>query len=204
MERKGCQPPCAAGPTTKSCVRHWCRVWLRAVWHKISWDCALHPLGLEFNALAFHTLSWLKMSIRMESIPYPGRLLMHLHFIFKVFPSLHSIKTSGHDLGDVEYNRNSSKREAHDLFLRLMNVYYVALSTTRLTPWRVYIWTDEKKYDVKGSNYGTIGFKKRSLRFYNLKVRLVFNFYLIFYFMQICKVMSWNFFNDFKILVKSL
>ena len=85
-----------------------------------------------------------------------------------------------------------------------MNVYYVALSTTRLTPWRVYIWTDEKKYDVKGSSYGTIGFKKRSLRFYILKVRLVFNFYLIFYFMQICKVMSWNFFNDFKNLVKSL
>ena len=61
-----------------------------------------------------------------------------------------------------------------------MNVYYVALSTTSLTPWRVYIWTDEKKYDVKGSSYGTIGFKKRSLRFYILKVRLVFNFLKFF------------------------
>ena len=61
-----------------------------------------------------------------------------------------------------------------------MKVYYVALSTTSLTPWRVYIWTDEKKYDVKGSSYGTIGFKKRSLRFYILKVRLVFNFLKFF------------------------
>ena len=181
MDRKGCQPPPLAPPQNPASATDvgygWSSVFLK--WgcrHMIYWDCALDPLGLEFNALAFHTLSWLKMSIRKESIPYPGRLLMHLHFIFKVFPSLHSIKTSGHDLGDVEYNRNSSKREAHHLFLRLMNVYYVALSTTSLTPWRVYIRTDEKKYDVKGSSYGTIGFKKRSLRFYILKVRLVFNF----------------------------